>query len=323
MSRVYRIYHPEVFQGSIKQSNYFEGWYFKLVSADCSGAVAFIPGISLSDDRHAFVQYIDGVNRRTAYFRYPVEEFSYDRRRFMVRIGESTFTRSSASVNLNDAKWKISGEVHFKGQISLPKSILQPGIMGWYSFVPRMECNHGVVSIDHLIEGSVSVNGSVTGFTGGRGYIEKDWGVSFPESWIWLQCNNFEVAGVSLMVSVAKIPWRGRFFMGLIAFLHINGATELFATYNGAVVDSLVQVNPNLTEIIIRKRRKMLSVRVHKSGSGSIVAPVNGKMTKMIRESISSEVEFVYSDGYGREITMRGVRAGYEEMEKIFEYFRK
>ncbi|MFC2081108.1 tocopherol cyclase family protein [Bacteroidota bacterium] len=21
--------------------------------------------------------------------------------------------------------------------------------------------------------------------------MEKDWGTSFPEAWIWLQCNNF------------------------------------------------------------------------------------------------------------------------------------
>ncbi|MBM3420117.1 MAG: hypothetical protein FJY11_03175 [Bacteroidetes bacterium] len=228
MKSLYRIYNPEVFQGSPEMNNYFEGWYFKMVSANCSGAIAFIPGISLSDDRHSFIQYIDGINRRTAYFRYPVEEFSFDRRRFMVRIGQSVFTASSASVSLADKNWNITGELHFSGQVTLPKSLLRPGIMGWYSFVPRMECNHGVVSIDHRIEGSVSVNGTVTDFSGGRGYIEKDWGTSFPESWIWLQCNNFEVPGVSLMVSVAKIPWRGRFFMGLIAFLHIGGATELF-----------------------------------------------------------------------------------------------
>lgn|GEM_PF-3488336 len=89
------------------------------------------------------------------------------------------------------------------------------------------------------------------------------------------------------------------------------------------MVESLVQLNPNLTELIIRRKRKKLSIKTEKCGSGSIVAPVNGKMSNMIRESISSETEFVYSDGSGRETRMRGVRAGYEEMEKIFSYFRK
>lgn len=26
-------------------------------------------------------------------------------------------------------------------------------------------------------------------FSGGRGYIEKDWGQSFPAAWVWLQIN--------------------------------------------------------------------------------------------------------------------------------------
>ncbi len=28
-----RLFHPEVFQGSLSQKRYFEGWYFKHVSA--------------------------------------------------------------------------------------------------------------------------------------------------------------------------------------------------------------------------------------------------------------------------------------------------
>ena len=63
--------------------------------------------------------------------------------------------------------------------------------MGWYSFVPFMECNHGIVSVNHDLYGEISVNGNVIDFNNGKGYIEKDWGVSFPEAWIWIQSNNF------------------------------------------------------------------------------------------------------------------------------------
>ncbi|WP_243392439.1 MULTISPECIES: tocopherol cyclase family protein [unclassified Mesotoga] len=28
--------------------------------------------------------------------------------------------------------------------------------------------------------------------TGGKGYIEKDWGRSLPDAWIWMQSNNFD-----------------------------------------------------------------------------------------------------------------------------------
>jgi hypothetical protein len=57
-----KIYNPEVFQVSLKTSNYFEGWYFKHVSDDLETIYSFIPGISLTDsNRHAFIQVINGI----------------------------------------------------------------------------------------------------------------------------------------------------------------------------------------------------------------------------------------------------------------------
>jgi hypothetical protein len=53
-----------------------------------------------------------------------------------------------------------------------------------------------------------------------------------------------------------------------------------------------------------------------------VVAPVNGKMSARIKESINSEVEYIYTDENGSTLMGKGQRAGYEEMEKIFTYFR-
>jgi len=319
---LYKLFHPEIFQGSLKAKDYFEGWYFKHVSADLEHAMAFIPGISLSaNDPHAFIQYIDGINRTSAYFRFDIESFKYEKKFFRVKIGASEFSENQIHLNLENNEFNIAGTLNYSGNVRLPKNILMPGIMGWYSYVPKMECNHGVVSIHHLIEGRLSINGSVKDFTDGNGYIEKDWGTSFPESWIWLQCNNFSTKGMSLMVSVAKIPWRGRFFIGLISFLTTGGKTEVFATYNGAKIQSLEKLNKNSTELILTKGKKKLSIKIVRKSSSEIAAPVNGNMTKMIKESINSEVDLTYSDRSGEVFTDHGERAGYEEMEKIFTYF--
>jgi len=317
-----KILHPEIFQGSLKSKDYFEGWYFKHVSADLEHAVAFIPGISLSnEDPHAFIQFIDGIGRKSAYFRYDLDSFESETKSFRVKIGNSDFSENKIHLKLNNEEFNIEGTLEYSGNIRLKKSFLMPGIMGWYTYVPKMECNHGVVSINHTITGEVSVNGTVNDFTGGAGYIEKDWGTSFPESWIWLQCNNFETRGVSLMVSIAKIPWRGRYFIGLIAFLSVNEKTEIFATYNGAEIISLKKLDSNATEIIIKKREKRLSINILENGSATIVAPVKGEMTKMIRESLDAEVAFNYDDGTGTTLPGHGVRAGFEDSEKIYTYF--
>ncbi len=52
---------------------------------------------------------------------------------------------------------------------------------------PAMECYHGVVSMYHLLSGHLEINGDKVDFSGGKGYIEKDWGRSMPSDWIWIQ----------------------------------------------------------------------------------------------------------------------------------------
>jgi len=72
----------------------------------------------------------------------------------------------------------VRGSLCFSCINPWPVTLLSPGVMGWYAWVPFMECYHGVVSLDHTIEGilHVDVDGTAVDFGGGRGYTEKDWG---------------------------------------------------------------------------------------------------------------------------------------------------
>jgi hypothetical protein len=320
MRLLYKIFHPEVFQGSLKRKKYFEGWYFKHVSGSGDKAFAVIPGISLSDDSHSFIQFIDGTNGKTGYFRYPVNEFRYDPFKLDLSIGSSRFRQESIQLNLENEELKIKGDFQYSDIVKLPKSILSPGIMGWYSYVPTMECNHGVVSVDHKLTGRLNINGNESDYDNGRGYIEKDWGISFPESWIWMHCNNFDREQVSAMVSVAKIPWRKSFFVGFISFISIDGKPEIFASYNGSKILSLKR-SGRTSELVIKKGDLTYTTRITGKGSGFLKAPLEGSMKNIIKESIDSEV-FVELNESGK-ILFRGngIRAGFEETDKIFTYF--
>jgi len=44
--------------------------------------------------------------------------------------------------------------------------------MGWYAFVPGMECYHGILSMDHAVEGFIEVNGIRKDLNGGGLYRE-------------------------------------------------------------------------------------------------------------------------------------------------------
>ena len=316
-----RLYNPGVFQGNLRKKNYFEGWYFKQVTKDLSHTFSFIPGISLvRNDPHSFIQVMDGSTGFTDYIRYPLEGFRWERKELFVKVGSSVFTRTGIVLDIESERTVVKGEIDFRNIIRYPKSIFSPGIMGWYSFVPFMECNHGIVSVNHDLTGEISFNNNVIRFDGGKGYIEKDWGVSFPEAWIWVQSNNFNEHDTSFMLSIAKIPWMGRYFIGLISFLYLNKQFYLFSTYN----KSFFSVSGNdkyALEIILTNRTSELKIRVIKNSFCDLKAPVAGEMSRRIKESIDSEVQLHLSDrNVNQEYEGTGKNVGLEIIEGIFNY---
>ena len=316
-----RLYNPEIFQGNLRKKQYFEGWYFKQVSRDQTYTFSFIPGVSLvENDPHAFIQIMNGYEATSDYIRYPVNEFSWDSRRLFLKVGSSTFTASGIILNIESENINLTGKIDFSNMIRYPKSIFSPGIMGWYSFVPFMECNHGIISVNHDLYGKISINKNEVDFTGGKGYIEKDWGTSFPEAWIWIQSNNFKEHETSFSFSLAKIPWMGRFFIGFIAFLYLNRKFYLFSTYNKSVFSDITH-SKEMIEITVRNKWNILKIKVIKNSFGDLRAPVSGEMSRRIKESVDSEVHLQLCDKLGnQEYEGTGKNVGLEIIEKIFDY---
>jgi len=314
------VFKPELFQGSLKQNNYFEGWYFKHVSKDLDQVYSFIPGISLhTDNPHAFIQVINGLTGETNYIEYPVSEFSFSTKYFRVEVGGSVFTADSMVLNINSPQIKVDGRLSYSGSVKYPSSVFAPGIMGWYSFVPFMECKHGVVSVTHRIDGTITVDKKQIDFSGGKGYIEKDWGKSFPESWIWLQSNNFENSDACIMMSIAKIPWLGSFFTGFLGFLYFDGKFFPFSTYHKSEITDLGLANEKLT-VSFRSKKYHLKIIASLKQSGILLAPKSGKMSRRIKESVDSELEVVLTDLNGTVLFHDlAQRAGLEVIEGIFE----
>jgi hypothetical protein len=301
-----KLYRPETFQGSLKKKNYFEGWYYKAVAPEGRRMLALIPGVSLGSDPHAFLQIIDGADHRTLYLRYGLEEFRCDPGKLDVRLGESRFLQDRVELRVDREETRLEGRLEFFGITPYPVKPWSPGIMGPYRFVPFMECYHGVVSADHGIQGDLVWDGKDYPFTGGRGYIEKDWGRSMPSSWIWIHSNLFEEEGVSFMLSVARIPWLGRSFTGHLAFLYVKGRYYRFATYTGSKFELLVLDDTRL-ELVIRDRRYALTVEVRLNGDGGdLKAPVDGGMERSIRERVDARVEVVLTDLRTRTEIYRG-----------------
>lgn len=308
-----KIWNPSWFQGNRKKKNYFEGWYFKLISQAGNHSWAFIPGISLSEgDDHSFVQAINGKTGKSWYFRFPPDAFSYAPDQFLVHIGNNHFSRQSMKLELTDHESSFSGTVHFDHAVPFRTNMRKPGIMGWYRYAPFMECYHGVVSLNHHTSGTLSINGSEYSFENGRGYTEKDWGRSMPKAWIWMQSNHFDTADTSFMLSIARIPWVGKTFTGFLAYVLFEGHRYDFATYTGA----RVIIRENSTEqlnIQIQSKKNTLEVFAGKGRSGMLKAPVSGNMQRVIHESIDASIRIRLTDKTGRVILDEtGKNAGLE-----------
>jgi hypothetical protein len=307
--RLWKIYHPELFQGKITDTHYFEGWYFKVVDRPGKKAFAFIAGISLGEDKedsHAFIQFFDGKTGSTDYVPFPVDDFRASEKEFAVYIGDNFFSQNRMTIKIDANHRKIAGELTFKDLVPYPKTLLSPGIMGWYNFVPFMECKHGVVSLDHTVSGSLSVDGTHISFDGGRGYIEKDYGHSFPSSYVWMQSNHFQEHHASFMLSVATIPWIRKSFTGFLGALWFDGELYRFATYTGALITRYERGEREVS-VAIEDKKRILEVKAIWGDAWALRSPEFGMMDSKIYESLTSTIHLSLLEKSGR-----GVRTLFE-----------
>ncbi len=304
---------PSAFQGSLKKSSYFEGWYIKSTNPQSGQTLALIPGVSLGKDSHGFIQIIDSAEHKTAYIRFATRDFGYSKKEFDISLGANRF--SSRGIELRETRdsHTLSGELIFTGTVPFPVTLGSPGIMGPYRYAPFLECYHGVVSADHRVDGEICWNGTRYLLDKGRGYVEKDWGHSMPSSWIWIHCNLFEEAGTSFMLSVARVPWLGREFTGHLGFLYTGGRYHRFASY---LKSRVILENLNRKELSLNIRAKdfAIEVKADLDGSGgTLQAPVQGDMARTIRERVDTPVSVIMKDPAGKVLFQgQGRQAGLE-----------
>ena len=280
---------PGVYHGVNKKPPFFEGWYYKLVSADERYKVAIIPGVILGQDAHSFVQVLDGVSGETAYIKFPLQEFRADDRRFSIEIGENRFDDRHLSLALEDSDCQLAGEIQLGKLNPWPVSLFSPGIMGWYAWVPRMECYHGVLSFSHSLQGSLTLNGTTMDFSGGKGYIEKDWGQAFPSAWVWFQSNHFSGVPACITASVAIIPWVGQSFRGFIVGFWLDGTLHRFTTYLNSKIETL-EISDTHVTWALRNRTHRLKLNVFRAEGGLLLGPTHLDMGKRVMETLSAAV---------------------------------
>ncbi len=314
--------NPDLYHGRLGKS-YFEGWYFKLVDRDMKHAYAFIPGIffsSVPDHDHAFIQVVDGTGKNYSYERFSIEDFSAAKNVFFLEIAGNNFGRDGIVFDLNGNDAIVQGKIKFDNHLYWPDNLFNPGSMGFYNYIMKMQCYSQVCAMDFDLTGSLNINGQHVDFSGGKGYIEKNWGASFPYSWIWIQCNHFEKQRASLSCSLGHIPFPISSFRGFLTGLYVDGSFYKFATMNR----SKVEVIQKGTDIImyLQNRSHNLTIDCETNSEDFVLlnGPRGDQMVPLVQENLQGLVHITLKENAGGRIIFQdsgscaGVEYGGEQM---------
>jgi len=268
---------------------YFEGWYFKCQTKD-GKTIALIPAIhkDSSGQGSASLQVISEAG--TWWLEYPEAEFHVTKQPLQISLRLNTFGEEGISLQVERSGLSLHGELRHG-----PLTPLQSDIMGPFRFISELECTHGVVSMWHHLDGMLILNGETLDFSGGLGYIETDRGRSFPDKYLWTQCNWAKPENTGLMLAVATIPvLKYVRFTGTICSVNYNKREYRLATYKGAKINAWSEQG---AEIVQGKYRLVVEV-LEKQGH-PLRAPVEGAMGRIIHESLCSKVRYrFWEDGH-------------------------
>lgn len=264
------------FHGQKKSGPYFEGWYFKC-QTKAGRSIALIPAFhrDAGNRQSASLQVI--ADNGSWWLEYPPEAFSASQTQLEIRIGPAAFSEAGISLKIDQPELSLHGRLDFGAFLPLKSDIMGP-----FRFLPNMECAHGVISMRHSLQGTLTLNGEPLDFNGGTGYLETDRGRGFPSAYLWAQC---AWPHGSLMLSVAAIPVAGLRFTGCICALILNGKEYRLATYRGVSVERWSGGGA-----LLRQGKYRLEVELLEEQPQPLRAPVNGAMGRTIHESLCAKL---------------------------------
>lgn len=323
--------HPDLYHGEYKTKNFFEGWYFKVVDKSGTHALAFIPGISFGskkEENHSFIQVVNAVDHTYHYHRYHPDSLKSNKDFLQVNVNHNEFCYNKIKIKLTGNKETIQGSLDFSPATKWPDNKINPGSMGFYNHFNFMECYSQVCALDGtIIKGELEINGKAINFSEGKYYIEKNWGKSFPSSWVWIQSNNFPNNRASVTCSLGVVPFPVlKKFCGFLIGVTIDDRFYSFTTINR----SSLYLNVHENDLILVSNNKNLTLILKtKSTPGEFLkclGPKNGDMVPLVDETLKGEVEMTLIDNKKNKIIYHGVgkATGIEyggNQEELFNYF--
>lgn len=269
------------FHGLTKKRSFVEGWYFKHIQDGT--VITVMPGIHIDHigRRFAFIEVI--TNDKCYYIHYPFSAFEANGKKLDVQIGENHFSTKGIKLYINTPELILKGIIHYDHLAPIPYEISGP-----FCLLPFIQYHSGIISLSHNISGYLKLNDEIIDFSNGKGYIETDWGNTFPQYQIWTQCNSFKTEpNCSVVVSVAPIKLIASSFTGCIGAILYRDKHYRFATHLGA---KLTEISPNGFTLL--QGEYCFEVMLLHAPTSPATTPLRGDMTRIIHECSKCTIQY-------------------------------
>ncbi len=270
------------YHGAGKTCSFFEGWYFKHVSA--KHTLILIPALHRDKKgrQSASLQII--ADGRSFFIPFAGKDIEADPKRLCIRLGQNYFTSRGCRLHLDTHELTVRGHIHY-GPLLPPRR----SFMGPFRHLP-LPCFHRVISLSHSINGHILWGGEKWSFHRGRGYIETDWGHSFPSSYVWAQCSfpsssspNKEVRPAetgSVMFTAADLKLGRHRLTACSSLVACGGRQYRLSTDQGAKL-----AHCGGRRIALRQGDYTLQLILSQDSSLALKAPNSGTMKRTVYEN--------------------------------------
>lgn len=283
------------FNGNLNKKKYFERWHIYLIDALKQYTLNLSVGVLLQGrEEYAFIQISSNQSELSHIIKYPIELVSYTNDSIMIE--NNILSAEFIQLDLKDEHFHLVGKITFAKGKQIDTTIWRPGLMGPFKFLPFLKSYHEVLSLTHPIMGELEFNGKMFNFNEGKGAMDKDWGRSFPNVWIWMQCNHFQNHDAALMVGVARMPIYLNYYTAFAVPFYFNDKVETYANYTGAHIAKLYRYKGYI-HLIITEKSKVIDLKIFGKEDIPLVASPMGNPIRDIYEYTGAKVEVKVTQG--------------------------
>jgi hypothetical protein len=272
---MFRIFKPTTLRGNLERNTYFEGWFQKIYSKEYNSSFVIIYGYATrnTEDTFGFIQILF-PNKTTEIIYFNRNEFSCDPDRHIVRMGENLLTTEIIQINTKDLI------IHLKLMNNHVSKTFKNS-MGYNYFLPNLPCYHAVLNTGHLVSGEIKQKNERFIIENELGYLEKNWGTSFPENYCWLHAVDPNDSQISLLFSLAEIKWLGKKFIKHVGHFRFDGTQIDLRELNNIAVDYLT-LSRNKQVIRITSKTILIEISITIGNKVIFKGPAEGKLSRDI-----------------------------------------